>query len=135
MDSVYPSRSSVPANQRQAATLGKAAGESAWRLGCLGAGKVGVPSSMHLFPVGAPFPLHVSPFPGEPHHPSSLSLANPSFMQHVFTKHLPCARPLDTALDTLFWPLDTAMSQADKISAFTGSFSCVGGWTVSTLNG
>ena len=65
MDSMCLSRSSVPADQRQAATLGKAAGESARRVGRLGADKEGVPSSMFLILLGTLFPS-TSPFPGEP---------------------------------------------------------------------
>lgn len=53
MDSMSLSRSSVPADQWQAATVGKAAGEYAWKPGYLGVGKVGVPSSMLLFLLGA----------------------------------------------------------------------------------
>lgn len=53
----------------------------------LGTSTVGVLPSMFLFIF-----LSISLFPGELHHPSSLSLDSPSFMQHVFTEHLPSAR-------------------------------------------
>lgn len=66
MDFMHLSRSSVPADQRQAATLGKAAGESAQRVGLLGACKGGVPSPVLLVLLGALFPVCISPFPGEP---------------------------------------------------------------------